>query len=611
MDHLCAAYFCQAILTALLVKRTTGRGQRVESSMMQSTVAYQWDRLVDFFVTGAEPVPAGSVGNWWPVDQAFATSDSYLALTVQSAAEWRRLAQCLGLDGEAWPGAGQDLPALVATRLATRSTAEWLADLVERDVRCAPFRTVPDLMQMQQAVENGYIETVTHPWGPVVMAGSPWRFSRTQAKVGPAPEKGQHAEEIRREAAAAGAVHGAHAQAPAGHGSPEPAGPPPLDGVRVLEAVSDGIAGSYAAMQLADLGAVVLKLDEQQDRADTGPLAGPLAGPSDAVRAEIGHGKTRLSFRRASPGDLAQIASLAGDADVVITDLPDGELAALGLDEVRLARSNPRAVLARASWYGPAGPEAGRVGSELCVQAVTGIWEYLGALDRAPCRLGMAAAETAGGIMLVQGILAALLERCQSGSGQVVEVSDLGAMAALSGHLIAANTEGNSGGGWHLSGPGLPPTRSLLIEGRAFDFSFPDDFAFAEFYRAIGLPDELAGQTRFTDKLQLILHWEEFLDEAGPYFQATTLQKALDLSVTYGGVGVAGNSFTTLVADEQLAAMDVLARAPGPLPGKPTGINPPWNLARSTMARAANPAPAVQPVADSAWPERLAAAPAH
>jgi crotonobetainyl-CoA:carnitine CoA-transferase CaiB-like acyl-CoA transferase len=367
---------------------------------------------------------------------------------------------------------------------------------------------------------------------------------------------------------------------------PAPAASTPLQGIRVVELAADAIAVAVAGMQLGDLGALVVKLES--------PVGDPLRqaaadhlheGERNAAYRELNRNKHTTVCDVERPEDRRMLVELVKSADVLLTDLPLESLRTLGVDYETMSGVNPALVVVQSSYFGRRGPFADSPGSELAVQAMSGLWECLGRLDAAPLRLGVESAETSGGGAMCQAVLAALVERESSGMGQLVETSALGATLALEGQMIGSHSPGNSGGGWHLPAPGLPEAHPVPTADFAVDFSMPDSFAFTELYRNLGVPDELSEDVRFTDKLALILNWPEFQQEVGPYFLQHPAEVVKELAYTFGGICVIANTFESLIADPQLEAMNVLAHAKhGPEAGSPIGVNPPWDFSLSRCA---------------------------
>lgn len=573
VDHIVSSYFCAGVIAALHRRELTGLGQRVESSMMQATIAYQSTVLAEYFTTGEAPLPRGSAGRWWLPDQAFRAADGYLAITVRTDDEWLALCDAVGIADDELRGydlggrwaASERVLAELSARLATRPVADWDAELAARRVPCAPFLAQRDVPGDPQIRANRMLVQVQHPWGDVQVSGSPWSFGAADVGPAPAPAKNEYADGWAADLAARQARR---ATEPSTDGHDDST--TPLSGIRVVELTSTGLGAAYTATQFAELGASVTKLLDPADLFRH-------VGPESRDRPEVGAAAAELDRRKVvAPNSAERLTALLDDADVLVTDLAADRAAAL-------AAGHPRLVTCVHSPFGDQGPRAGRSGSELQIQALTGIWEYLGELTAEPLRLGMDAGELAGGVAGTQAVLAALYQRERTGQGQVVTVGALQALLSLESHLYAARTRDDLTGGWHLAAPTLPPSYPVMSSDFPLEFSLPDEFAYAELYRTLGVPEELCVDQRFLDKFLLTYNWQEYVERVGPYFTTHTGEEIKSLVEAFGGICSLGHTYPTLMHDPQVAAMRVFESETGQDrrgEPRPIGLRPPWDFNR-------------------------------
>jgi crotonobetainyl-CoA:carnitine CoA-transferase CaiB-like acyl-CoA transferase len=590
VDHVTSSYILQAILIALMARARSGRGQRVETSMLQATMAYQVTSIAEYLATGLDLVPRGSAGRWWFPDQAFLAKDGPVAISAWSDEQWRALCECVGLSDE--PDVvhldrverlaqRERLAVLLTGRLGERPVDHWVEMLASRAIPCAPFLTLGQLVDHPQVRANGMVRMVEHPWGTVQLSAPPWHFSRDVATVTRAPVADEHGKQIRADSRLA--EPGSPALSAGADMTAERLGLP-LAGIRVLELFSSGLAVPYAGMQLSDLGADVVKIE----RPEGDPTRG--FGPASSNQPDLTAPFCELNRRKRSvivdPGSAldvqAMLAKLAG-ADVVITDCRAEDLR--GINDAYAARKYPALVFCEISAFGAVGPWAGRPSAELAIQAFSSTWEYLGRTGDPPLRLGVDAAQIAGALAAVQGILAALVARERHGHGQAVQVSEAGMMCALASHLLAAHSNPDLTGGWHLPAPGLPPEYPSMAADGPVEVSFPDEYAYIEFYRALGVkPDELCSDPRFLDKLNLVMHWDEYLELIGPFIKNWSAERVKAFVETFEGMGVIGHSYQTLMADPQVTALALLRRAADT--DQPIGLRAPWDFGASSIREA-------------------------
>ena len=194
---------------------------------------------------------------------------------------------------------------------------------------------------------------------------------------------------------------------------------PPLDGIRVVDLTSY-IAGSYAAMQLADMGADVVKVESPE---------------GDAFRELPGffgwnRGKRSISVDLKTPEGRAIVERLATGGDVFMENMRPGVAERLGVGWTRFAALNPRLVYCSVTAFGSTGPGAERPGFDPIFQALGGLMTLQG-FGGAPQYLRTAPTDYYTAALATQAILAALFTRERTGRGQRVETSLLRGVLAL------------------------------------------------------------------------------------------------------------------------------------------------------------------------------------
>lgn len=204
----------------------------------------------------------------------------------------------------------------------------------------------------------------------------------------------------------------------------------PLAGVVVAD-FSRILAGPYATMLLADLGATVVKVEGPGTGDDTRTWTPPTSADGTAsYYLSINRGKRSIVLDLADPADLDTAQRLAARADVLIENLKPGGMARFGLDHATVAAGNPGIVYCSISGFGPEGGAA-LPGYDLLVQAVSGLMSVTGEAQGPPLRAGVAVFDVITGLHAAVAITAALRHREITGTGQLVETNLLS--AALSG----------------------------------------------------------------------------------------------------------------------------------------------------------------------------------
>ena len=208
-----------------------------------------------------------------------------------------------------------------------------------------------------------------------------------------------------------------------------------LDGLVVLD-LTTHLSGPFCGMQLADLGADVLKIESPQGDSMRG--APPFVEGESAPFMLWNRNKRGARLDLKDSADLATFWDLVDGADVVLENFRPGVMKRLGIGWEALSARNPRLVLGSISGFGQTGPYAARGGFDLIIQAMSGLMSVTGPKDGPPYRIPLAISDVGAGLYLTIGILAALQARQKTGLGQWVETSLLEATVSL-GVYEAAN----------------------------------------------------------------------------------------------------------------------------------------------------------------------------
>src|SRR3954466_2544942 len=212
-----------------------------------------------------------------------------------------------------------------------------------------------------------------------------------------------------------------------------PPGTGPLAGLLVADS-SRILAGPYATMLLADLGAEVVKVEGPggDDTRTWQPPVRPVDGRGvSTYYLGVNRNKRSVALDLTDPGDVALAQELARRADVLVENFKPGGLARFGLDSETVAATTPALIYASISGFGSGPGGRSLPGYDLIVQAISGLMSLTGDPDGEPYRAGVAAFDVMAGLHATIGVLSALNHRHATGEGQHVEVSLLS--SALSG----------------------------------------------------------------------------------------------------------------------------------------------------------------------------------
>src|SRR6266849_7661141 len=197
--------------------------------------------------------------------------------------------------------------------------------------------------------------------------------------------------------------------------------PPPLEGIRVLE-VGNYMAGPFCGMQLADLGADVIKIEDPRG-GDLSRRLEPLVDGESGNFVRLNRGKRSVALDLKQEAGAQIFRRLADRADVIVENLRPGTMRDLGLDPQALLEANPRLVYAAVTGWGLDGPYADRPALDIIVQAMSGLMSITGEEGRGPVKVGVSSSDLVAGLYATIGILAALSVRQREGHGQLVDIS--------------------------------------------------------------------------------------------------------------------------------------------------------------------------------------------
>src|SRR5947207_2788209 len=205
----------------------------------------------------------------------------------------------------------------------------------------------------------------------------------------------------------------------------------PLTGVRVIE-VGVYMAGPFCAMQLADLGADVIKV-ENPDGGDIARDSAPFLDGESSPFIRLNRNKRSLAINLKSPEGKELFRELVRGADVVVENLRPGTMADLELDYLRLSALNPGLVFVAASGWGQTGPYSQLAGLDIMAQAMSGLMSITGESDGDPVKVGVPICDLVCALYGTIGALAALRVREEAGHGQFIAVSFFEAGVPLAG----------------------------------------------------------------------------------------------------------------------------------------------------------------------------------
>ncbi|TYQ09190.1 UNVERIFIED_ORG: crotonobetainyl-CoA:carnitine CoA-transferase CaiB-like acyl-CoA transferase [Gordonia westfalica J30] len=259
-----------------------------------------------------------------------------------------------------------------------------------------------------------------------------------------------------------------------------------LDGL-VIADFGRVLAGPYATMLLADLGAEVVKVERPGVGDDTRSWGPPWVGDQSSYFLSVNRNKRSVAIDLSDPEGLEEARRLVERADVVVENFMPGTMDRLGLGYDAVASLRPDIVYCSVTGFGGNNQLPGY---DLLIQAVGGLMSITGPDPQTPTKVGVAVVDVITGLHAAVGILSALRHRDRTGEGQRIEVnllsSLLSALANQSSGYVAAGVVPTAMGNRH---PSITPYEVFRTADRPFVLAVGNDRQFASLCEVLGRPD--------------------------------------------------------------------------------------------------------------------------
>ncbi len=296
----------------------------------------------------------------------------------------------------------------------------------------------------------------------------------------------------------------------------------PLHGVRVLD-LTRVLAGPFCTLQLADLGAEVIKI-EMPDRGDDSRSFGPFVGTESAYFLSLNRNKKSMTLNLKSPEGREIMKQLVPHFDILVENFRPGTLEKLGLGYEVLSTVNPRLVYGAVSGFGATGPDTQKPAYDIVVQGRGGLMSITGEEEGVPTRVGASIGDIAAGLFTTIAILSALLVARSKGKGQKIDVSMLDSQVALLENAIARYTVSGEVprplGNRH---PSITPFGSFQAHDGYIIIAAGNDRLWARLCQVLGV-SELTEDPRFIDNDSRTQNWPGLK----PLLESVIQQKSVD-----------------------------------------------------------------------------------
>jgi len=357
----------------------------------------------------------------------------------------------------------------------------------------------------------------------------------------------------------------------------------PLTGIRVVD-LSRVLAGPYATMVLADLGADVIKVEHPQGGDETRSWGPPYAGGEAAYFLSVNRSKRSVALDLKRPEGRELALELCARADVVIENFRPGGAARLGVDYDSVRARRHDVVYCTISGFG--GREPGdRPAYDFVLQAESGLMAITGEPDGVPTKVGVALIDVLTGLNASTAILAALHRRGRNGEGERIEVSLLdSAFAALVNVAQNALVTGEEPGRYGNAHPSIVPYQPFRAADGWVAVAAGNDGLFVRLCAAIERP-ELSTDERYATNSARVRNRDSLIAELEAVFASRTTEEWEELLLA---AGVPAGKIRG-VGEALRQAGEATARVSHPTAGELELVAPPFSLAQAGVRAAEAP----------------------
>jgi crotonobetainyl-CoA:carnitine CoA-transferase CaiB-like acyl-CoA transferase len=329
----------------------------------------------------------------------------------------------------------------------------------------------------------------------------------------------------------------------------------PLADVRILALEQFG-AGPWGSMQLADLGAEVIKLEDPSSGGDVGRYVPPYQTGEDSLFFEsFNRNKKSLDLDLRRPEARGVLEDLVRHSDAVYSNLRGDQPRRLGLTYDDLKAVNPRIVCCSLSGYGMTGPRAAQGGYDYMMQGLAGWMSLTGGPDAPPTKSGLSLVDFNGGYVAAIAILAGLLQARRDGVGcdcdialletALSELTYVGTWTASAGHVPKRHA--------NSAHPSIVPFQNFASADGWLVVACPKQKFWTRLCEVIGRPG-LAADPRFDGFADRLGHREALLEILDAEFRARSTDDWLEALADAGVPCAPINDVPTALADPQITA---------------------------------------------------------
>ncbi|GAA5114000.1 CaiB/BaiF CoA transferase family protein [Pseudonocardia adelaidensis] len=336
-----------------------------------------------------------------------------------------------------------------------------------------------------------------------------------------------------------------------------------LDGIRVVDSTMS-VAGPFATLILADLGADVIKIERPGVGDDTRGWGPPFWDGESCIFSALNRNKRSVSLDLKDPADAERMRDLLATADVFVQNLRPGAMAKLGFGYADVAEINPRLVYCDMTGYGSGGPLSSAPAYDPLMQAFGGLMSLTGEEGRPPSRIPVSVLDQGTGMWTAIAVLDALRTRERTDTGTHIETSLLNTALMwlpfqIMGYLAAGVVPQRLGSGTI----GIYPYAAFPTADGYAIVAAGNEGLWVRLCGAIERTD-LVDDPRFAHNADRVAHREELFTELAATLSAKDTEHWVRLLDSVGVPCTPIQTLDEVVAHEQVAAIGALPHVPHP-----------------------------------------------
>lgn len=358
----------------------------------------------------------------------------------------------------------------------------------------------------------------------------------------------------------------------------------PLAGMRVLD-FSRVLAGPFCTLQLADLGAEVIKLENPDGGDDTRQFKPPEAGGEAHYYLAMNRSKRSVALDIRKPEAQEIVHGLAAKCDVLIQNYRVGVMERVGFGWETMRERHPHLIYCSISAYGVTSPWAKRPGFDPVLQAESGIMSYTGHPDGPPTRHPLAIIDTFTAMYATSAILAAYIARQRTGKGQLIDLALMDTAVAVQtnaaqSYLVSGQDPERMGN----SHPAAVPVGLFETQTGPFYMAVGTQKLFALLCEKVLERPDLLADPRFATNSARQTNRAAVFGLLNEVFAANTREHWLGRMVAAGVPAGAVRSVSEAMESPEIAARGMLTRVDHPSAGELRLLGSPYHFSETPVA---------------------------